>query len=218
MILDYAFNKSKRQLSVSYITETGGKHILNFNANRFKTFQSSPSGRYMNWDGSRCDVCWTEKPTTFDFKTFFEESLSADHKKLLQGKTNPKLYTFDIEVEISDEFPEPSEAKFPITSISIASPDCNVIVLGTKDLGDNGDIFLQQRFENYLGDSKFFKGLNLKMPYIKYIKFNTERDMLEYFFAVNVRLFFNNYLVEAETDMIHSKTFYIISQSNITIK
>lgn len=181
MILDYAFNKSKRQLSVSYITETGGKHILNFNVNRFKSYKSSPSGRYMNWDGSRCDACWTEKPTTFDYKTFFEESLSQEHKSLLQGKTNPKLYTFDIEVEISDEFPEPSEAKFPITTISIASPDCNVMVLGTKELEDGGVANLQMRYEEYLNSSKFFNGLGIKMPYIKYLKFDCERAMLEYF-------------------------------------
>lgn len=181
MILDYAFNKSKRQLSVSYITETGGKHILNFNVNRFKSYKSSPSGRYMNWDGSRCDACWTEKPTTFDYKTFFEESLSQEHKSLLQGKTNPKLYTFDIEVEISDEFPEPSEAKFPITTISVASPDCNVMVLGTKELEDGGVTNLQERYEEYLNSSKFFNGLGIKMPYIKYLKFDCERAMLEYF-------------------------------------
>lgn len=180
MILDYAFNRSKRQLSVSYITETGGKHILNFNVDRFKSYYSTPSGRYENWDGSRCDVRWTDKPHTFDLKTYFEE-MSEQYKKLLRGKTTPKLYTFDIETEISDEFPEPSEAKFPITTISIASPDCNVIVLGTKELEEGGQNKLQVRFEKYLKDSKFFNGLNIKMPYIKYVKFPCEHDMLKYF-------------------------------------
>lgn len=180
MILDYAFNRSKRQLSVSYITETGGKHILNFNVDRFKSYYSTPSGRYENWDGSRCDVRWTDKPHTFDLKTYFEE-MSEQYKKLLRGKTTPKLYTFDIETEISDEFPEPSVAKFPITTISIASPDCNVIVLGTKELEEGGQNKLQVRFEKYLRDSKFFNGLNIKMPYIKYVKFSCEHDMLKYF-------------------------------------
>lgn len=180
MILDYAFNRSKRQLSVSYITETGGKHILNFNVDRFKSYYSTPSGRYENWDGSRCDVRWTDKPHTFDLKTYFEE-MPEQYKKLLRGKTTPKLYTFDIETEISDEFPEPSVAKFPITTISIASPDCNVIVLGTKELEEGGQNKLQVRFEKYLRDSKFFNGLNIKMPYIKYVKFSCEHDMLKYF-------------------------------------
>ena len=180
MILDYAFNKTKRTLSVSYITENGGKSILNFNVNRFKSFYSTPSGQYLNWDGSKCDVKWVEKPTTFDIKTYFEE-MPEKYKNLLKGRTSPKLYTFDIETEISDEFPDPSSAKYPITTISISSPDCNVIVLGTKELEKDGEINLQNRLNNYLGDSKFFKGLNIPMPYIKYIKFNTERDMIEYF-------------------------------------
>lgn len=180
MILDYAFNQSKRTLSVSYITETGGKRILNFNVDRFKSYYSTPSGRYKNWDGSQCDVRWVDRPTTFDLKTYFEE-MPETCKELLRGKTTPKLYTFDIETEISDEFPEPSEAKFPITTISVASPDCNVVVLGTKELEEGGTNKLQVRFENYLRDSKFFNGLNIKMPYIRYIKFPNEHDMLKYF-------------------------------------
>ena len=182
MILDYAFNKSKRTLSVSYVTEKGTKEILNFNVNKFKSFTSTPEGKYMNWDGARCDVRWVDNPSTFDIKTYLEE-MNEKYKTLLQGKTSPKLYTFDIEVEISDEFPEPSEAKFPITTISVASPDCNVIVLGTKKLEDGGAEALQSRFESYLNASKFFKGLNIKMPYIKYVYFPSEEAMLTYFLS-----------------------------------
>lgn len=180
MILDYKFNKATHNFSVSYITETGGKDVLQFNVNRFKAFYSTPSGKYLNWDGANCDVRWTNDPQIFEYKTFFEE-IDEKHKRLLMGKTSPKLYTFDIEVEISDEFPEPSEAKFPITTISVASPDCNVIVLGTKALEDGGHEKLQRRFEEYMKDSKFFMSLNMPMPYIKYIEFDTEEHMLEYF-------------------------------------
>ena len=180
MILDYHFNKTKKILSISYVTNNGGKKILDFNVSRFRSYYSTPGGSFKNWDGASCDMRWTDKPTNFDIKTFFE-GLDPSYKELLKGKTNPKLYTFDIEVEISDEFPEPSEAKYPITTISVASPDCNVIVMGTKDLENGGEKNLQDRFDKYLDDSKFFNSLGLKKPYIKYIKFLTERDMLEYF-------------------------------------
>lgn len=180
MILDYHFNKTKKVLSVSYITNNGGKKILDFNVGRFKTYYSTPGGSYKNWDGANCDVKWTDKPSNFDIKTFFEE-MNISYKNLLNGKTNPKLYTFDIEVEITDEFPEPAEAKYPITTISVASPDCNVIVMGTKNLEEGGERNLQDRFNDYLGSSGYFSSLGLPMPYIKYIKFDTERDMLEYF-------------------------------------
>ena len=180
MILDYHFNKTKRTLSVSYITNNGGKRILDFNVSRFKSYYSTPNGEYKNWDGSNCGIRWVEKPETFDIKTYFEE-MKPEYRELLRGKTNPKLYTFDIEVEISDEFPEPSEAKYPITTISVASPDCNVIVMGTKDLEEGGEQNLQDRFNEYLGSSGYFSSLGIPTPYIKYMKFDTERDMLQYF-------------------------------------
>lgn len=180
MILDYFFNKTKKTLSVSYVTNNGGKKVLDFNVGRFKSFYSTPDGEFENWDGSRCGIRYTDKPHTFDIKTYFEE-MDPKYRALLKGKTTPKLYTFDIEVEISDEFPEPSEAKYPITTISVASPDCNVIVMGTKDLEEGGEMNLQDRFNDYLGSSGYFSSLGLPTPYIKYIKFETERAMLEYF-------------------------------------
>ena len=181
MILDYNYNPYKKDLTISYITPGGGKKIIKKNVKRFKSFELSPAGDYKNWDGSLCKIKWTEKPCTFDLKTFFEEGLNVDERALLAGKASPKLYTFDIETEISDEFPEPTEAKFPITTISVASPDCNVIVLGTKDLGVGGEENLQNRLDSYIHKSDFFNSLELKTPYIKYIKFDSERSMLEYF-------------------------------------
>lgn len=179
MILDYTFTKSKNNLSISYIKDDGMKSVLNFNVQRFKTYYRSPNGQFQNWDGDRCDIKYTDKPCNFDIMEYLKE-LPEKYQSLLQGKTSPKLYTFDIETEtFGDEFPEPSEARFPITTISIASPDCNVIVLGTRDMDDNE--YLQHEFEKYIGSSEFFKDTGLKMPTIKYIKFGSEHDMLEYF-------------------------------------
>lgn len=73
MILDYFFNKTKKTLSVSYVTNNGGKKVLDFNVSRFKSFYLTPSGQFQNWDGSKCDIRWTDKPSTFDIKTYFEE-------------------------------------------------------------------------------------------------------------------------------------------------
>jgi DNA polymerase elongation subunit (family B) len=180
MILDYAYNQSDKKLSISYITENGGKQVLDFNINKFKSFYPRENGRYKNWDGTNCDIKWVDKPSNFDIKTYMLE-MPEEYRKLINNKYNPRLYTFDIEVEISDEFPEPSEAKYPITTISVASPECNVIIMGTKELAEGGEENLQHRFDEYLQSSKFFNGLNIKKPYIKYLKFDTERDMLKYF-------------------------------------
>ena len=179
MILDYAYNKTKRVLSVSYIKDNGMKDIMNFNVDRFKTFYSTPSGKYLNWDGAKCDIKWTDKPDKFDLKTYMEE-LDPKYKIKLQGKTSPKLYTWDIEV-VSDEFPKPEEAKYPIVTISVCSPDCNVMILGTRDLGEGGSEYLDSHFGDYIAKLDYFKKTGLKTPTIKYVKFETEKDMIVYF-------------------------------------
>lgn len=179
MILDYAYNKTKRVLSVSYTKENGMKDIMNFNVDRFKTYYSTPNGKYMNWDGSRCDIKWTDTPDKFDLKTYMEE-MNPEYKARLTGKVSPKLYTWDIEV-VSDEFPKAEEAKYPIVTISVCSPDCNVVILGTKDLGEDGSEYLNSHFGDYISKLEYFKTLNLPTPTIKYMKFDREKDMLIYF-------------------------------------
>ncbi len=181
MILDYNYNKHKRQLSVSYIKDTGGKALINFNVERFKTYYRSPNGKFMNWDGSKCDVKYTTQPHKFDIRTFLTE-MDESYKKLLTGKTPPKIYTFDIEIDYEkDVFPEPSEARYPISTISITSNELNTIVLGTKPLSEIEKTSVEQMFNDYVTNMSYFKQLDLKTPYIKYIKFDSEHDMLEYF-------------------------------------
>ena len=186
MILDYNYNSNKKNLSISYIKENGAKQVLNFNVERFKSYYRTPTGKYTNWDGSKCDIRWTERPHLFDLKTYITE-LPEQYKKLLRGKTAPKLYTFDIETRTKNDgdkeetFPEPSEAKFPITTISIVSPECNAMILGTRPLGPGGDALLQSRFEEYINKLEYFSELGLPMPKIKYVCFPSEESMLRYF-------------------------------------
>lgn len=179
MILDYNYHKQKHQFSISYVTEQGGKSILRYNVNRFKSYVEDPNGPFTNWNGKRCNIRMTDRPGWTEFKTFIEELPEVD-KRLLLGKRNPRLYTFDIEVEVDPmEFPEPSEAKFPILTISIVNDRLDAIVLGVKKLTDPER--LQQRYEDWLNGLDFYKKLGLKTPKANYIYFETEREMLEYF-------------------------------------
>lgn len=186
MILDYNYNSNKKNFSISYIKENGAKNVLNFNVERFKSYYKTPAGKYVNWDGSKCDVRWTEKPHRFDIRNYITE-LPEQYQKLLKGKSNPKLYTFDIEtltrnsLNEVEQFPEPSEAKFPITTISIVSPECNAMILGTRPLGPSGQELLQSRFEDYINKLEYFKEIGLPMPKIKYVTFQSEESMLKYF-------------------------------------
>ena len=179
MILDYHYNKNKRVLSISYTKEDGKKGVLNHNVNRFKTYYATPGGEYTNWDGTPCAVKWTENPDKFDIKTYIEEMNLADKVKLT-GKVNPKMYTWDIEV-VSEEFPNPAEAKYPVVTISVCDYNCNVLILGLKDLGDGGQEYLNSQFKHYMSKFEYFKKLGLPMPGIKYVKFDNEGDMLKYF-------------------------------------
>lgn len=185
MILDYNYSKKKRNFSISYVTETGGKKVLNFNVDKFKSFYSTPNGSFENWDGSRCEMKMTENPNKFDFKTFIEE-MSPEYKKLLGGRTSPRVYTFDIETKLNEnrDFPDPAYAREEITNISIVSPELNCIVLGTRQLDDTGRQYISSNFLKYLDNSEFFKSLNLATPYVKYIEFDSEELMLKYFLQI----------------------------------
>lgn len=182
MILDYYYNKYKRKLEVSYIEDNGQKQLLMFDVNKFKTFYRTPLGTYENWDGSKCEIKYTENPSTFDIKTFFKE-MDPKYQALINKRTFPKLYTCDIETKIADDgsFPEPADALQPITTISICSPNLNSIVLGTRPLTDEAKQRLSDRYSKYLNDTEFFHTLGIKNPTVQYIYFETEKEMLVYF-------------------------------------
>lgn len=184
MILDYNFNSYSRKLDVSYIEDNGSKQILSFNVNRFKAYYSTPGGQFTNWSGDKCDIRWVEKPSKFEIKTFLTE-LDPKFKTLLSKRTFPKVYTFDIETlaDENGEYSEAEQARCPISTISICSPDLNTIVLGTLQFSNDEKDTLEKNFTEYMENTKFFKSLNMKMPYVKYVYFQTEEEMLKYFLS-----------------------------------
>ena len=182
MILDYNFNSYSRKLDVSYIEDNGSKQILSFNVNRFKAYYSTPGGQFTNWSGDKCDIRWVEKPSKFEIHTFLRE-LDPKYRALLRKRTFPKVYTFDIETlaDENGEYSEPEYARCPISTISICSPELNTVVLGTLQFADWEKQTLEKNFEEYINNTAFFKKLNLKMPYVKYVYFPTEEEMIKYF-------------------------------------
>lgn len=181
MILDYQYSKTLKKFSISYVTPQGGKKVLNYNVSRFKTWYEDPKGKYQNWNGKPCSPRMTSDPGPYDLRTFMRE-LPEETRKLLEGRYNPKLYAFDIEVEVDEmEFPEPSQAKYPIQTISVVNDSLDVVVMGLKPLDDPEDK-MQKLYDEYLAGSSFYKSLGLKRkPVIRYVKFDSERSMLEYF-------------------------------------
>ena len=127
MILDYDWSARDRKFTISYINEKGTKSFYEFNINRFKTYYATPTGKLKNWDGTPCDVRYTDRPCKFDIKEFIED-LPQNVKDNLFAAYKPKLYAWDIETLFDpDEKPDPQTAKFPVTAISIVSPDMTEI-------------------------------------------------------------------------------------------
>lgn len=132
MILDFAYNKKRRQFNISYITPSGSKALKQFNVMRFKSYALDPEGQFTNWDGRKCSPIYKEGLKWEDWTeplTFMNELPEHDRVDLL-GKYNPKLYTWDIETKYDPtEFPDPEHAKFPVTVISVANDKLDVIEL-----------------------------------------------------------------------------------------
>lgn len=183
MILDYDYSYKRREMSISYVDERGYKKLIKRNVDRFKTYRYDDCGDLDTWNGRKCVTAWTNKPSKFDIKTWIRE-LNKRDQDLIMGRVFPRVYTFDIETMIAPDnsFPEPSEAKMPISTISLVSPEMNTIVLGTRELSEEEQQSISTRFDEYLDHTEFFHELDIKeKPKFKYIRFETEEMMLRYF-------------------------------------
>ncbi len=185
MILDYNFSPEKKEMTISYIDNTGNKQLLSFkNINKFSTYRYDPEGPYTTWNGCKASKKFTGKPNKFDIKEFIY-NLSPDLQSKIEGRVFPKLYTFDIETQIKSkyDFTDPTVADMPILTISMVNPDLDCIVLGTKELGKREVEGIQKMFTDYLNSIQFYGTLTLEHePRFKYIKFDTEEKMIRYFF------------------------------------
>lgn len=186
MILDYDYSKLTKRLTISYINDQGRKDFLNFNnINRFKSYYYTPSGKYDTYDGAKAGIRYTDDPSKFDLKEYIME-LPEQYKKLIDGETFPRLYTWDIEVMQSQDgtYSEASCADNAITTISVASPELDCIVLGWRPMSDEDLHYCESSFQRYVEDNKFFRSLEMKTPTFRYICFPSEKDMLEYFLKI----------------------------------
>ena len=178
MILDYNYSEYKKLFSVSYIDDDGNKQVWSKNVQRFKSFRYNPDGKLKCWDGRNCEEYWTEKPTGFDIKTFMRE-LPDEIRSRFFGKKFPNLYTFDIETEVSEDFPDP--AINPITAISVCAPNLDTIVLGTSQMTSADIANCEKRFRDYIDNIPYFKETGLPLPKFHYIVFASEEEMIKYF-------------------------------------
>ena len=146
MIIDRIWNKKEQKLIISYIDKLGNRQFYQKYFHHFKTYEYDEDGEFENWNGRRIKRVFkdtlTYTPNEFDILEFLYE-MDPEMNKLFHAQYFPKLYTWDIETEVSDEFPDPEKAEQKITAISLVGPDMSCIVYGLHNLS----IEKQERFK-----------------------------------------------------------------------
>lgn len=190
MILDYEYSRDKKQFSISFIKPDGNKEVMHFdNIQKFLTYYYTPEGRFNTWNEAKCDTKYTYNPSKFDIKEFIY-NLAPEIQEKLDGKTFPKLYTFDIETRLKSgphgeiglgDFTDPTVADEPIHTISLVSPNMNSVVMGDKPLSEEQIKWVAAQFYEYLDSIPFFHTLGIPKPQFKYVYFDSEEKMIKFF-------------------------------------
>lgn len=190
MILDYEYSRDKKQFSISFIKPDGNKEVMHFdNIQKFLTYYYTPEGRFNTWNEAKCDTKYTYNPSKFDIKEFIY-NLAPEIQEKLDGKTFPKLYTFDIETRLKSgphgeiglgDFTDPTVADEPIHCISLVSPNLNSVVMGDKPLSEKQIKWVADQFYAYLDSIPFYRTLGIPKPQFKYVYFDSEERMIRFF-------------------------------------
>jgi len=187
MLLD--ISQEDKNLYVSYYNEDGKTD--------FKIFTLEPTDLYnweicddndkgadpliKNWDGR--SVKKTKSKFLNRYRVIeYIENLPQFHKDTIFSYNFPKTYFIDIEVEVTDSFPEPSKAENPVTAICIVTPEKQCVVLATKPLSNTQQKEVQKRIDNH------FESIDDDFVFM-FKHFNSEYDMLFTFMQSFVRKF-----------------------------
>ena len=187
MLLD--ITQEDRQLWVSYFNLDG--------KTRFKTYDLKPEDMFnwevcdngdtkadskiKNWDGRSVKKVKSRYLNKYRVIEYMDQ-LSFSDRELIFGYHFPKTYFVDIEVEVTDSFPEPSKAPNPVTAICIVTPEKQCIVLATKNL----DRKIQSKIQKQIDEH--FKSIGEEFSFI-FKCFDNEYDMLYTFLATFVKKF-----------------------------
>jgi DNA polymerase elongation subunit (family B) len=174
MLLD--IEQLENQVTFSFFNEVGEVELKTYSTTDFPNWyicedtDKRRSIHNINWDGKPVRASFERKISKHGLIEFIERLPKEDSEKIF-GYNFPKTFFFDIETEVTDGFPEPELANNKILTISVVTPNHQVIVLGLKD-------FEQKSQDKVKADTnKYFEKFGIKWD-IKYIKFNTEYDLV----------------------------------------
>ena len=192
MILDRSFNPKNQQLTITYTDKEGNRQYYKKYLHHITTYESDDNGEYDTWNGRKCNKVFKDstqyKPNEFDILEYMY-NLPEDLQKQMQAMYTPKLYTFDIETEVSGKFPEPTLAEQKVTAIALTGPDLSCIVFGLHQMDDEQKARLETRYLEFIENNQFAKNLLTgklkgKKPKVLYQYFATEEDLLNHWFKV----------------------------------
>ena len=185
MILDRSWNKKDKKLVISYIDKMGNRQFYQKYFHHIKTYEYDDNGEFETWNGRRCNKVYKDSsnyvPNIFDILEFMYE-LPEDLNTIMHKQYFPKCYSWDIETEVSDEFPDPELAKQKVTSISLVGPDLSCIVYGLHDMTKEQQDLFKKRYLEWIDKNEFASFIRKNEPKVLYKYFPTEEKMIEHFF------------------------------------
>ena len=191
MILDRTWNKKDQKFTISYIDKQGNRQFYSKYLHHIKSYEYDPEGEFETWNGRRCNKVYKDTldytPNEFEILEYMYELQDKNLLNTMHAQNFPKLYFFDIETEISLEFPDPDIAAQKVTAISLVGPDLSCIVYGLHNLSQSQIETFRQRYLNWLNENEFASKLikqNNWHPKVLYQYFPTEEQMLEHFFTI----------------------------------
>jgi DNA polymerase elongation subunit (family B) len=187
MLLD--ITQEDRQLWVSYFDVDGKTRFKTYDLQSEDMFNwevcdggdGRADSKIKNWDGRSVKKVKSRYLNKYRIIEYMDQLPETD-RELIFGYHFPKTYFVDIEVEVTDSFPEPSKAPNPVTAICIVTPEKHCIVLATKDLDSKIQTKIQKQIDEH------FKSIGEEFSFT-FKCFDNEYDMLYTFLASFVKNF-----------------------------
>lgn len=178
MILDYEYKNGK--VLLSYFNEKGNTEFKAYDWlspmqwNVCSEKDISKSDNFRTWNGKPVKLERTRYPNRYAiYEHIRKQKLDLDD---IFGYNKPKTWFCDIEVEVTQGFPEAHLADNKITSIALINGN-KVILLGLKPLSDQEIEKMEKEMNEYF--SKFETNYKLK-----WIHCETEYELLDIFFNI----------------------------------
>lgn len=183
MIVGVEFNKYQSKMIVSYYDKNGNVDYIykNIPSNELYNYEYCEENTGLkSWDNKFVTKNPTQYLDRFRQEEFLYNFLTPQEKIKISDFHKPKKYYCDIETEVGEnnEFPEPSEAKYPVLLISVVNEDNIAYILSCREDLRSQETDMEKEMNDYLKKSN----PNLKAYTLKYVYFQQEKEMLEYFF------------------------------------